>query len=541
MKPKLEFKIATEDWEFKQINELNYKTFVEEIPQHECNEGRLLLDKFHSENTYIICIRERKLLGMMAVRDKRPFSLDNKIKELDSYLPDHNFACEFRLLSIEHDFRNLRIIQGLLIVLAKFADEKGYDIALISANVNRLRFYEQFGFKAFGNEVGTQGARYQPMYLTLKSSLEFRKKSKIMSRVPNNFSIENENLINLLPGPVTLKPEVKKAMMDAPVSHRSEEFRKDFKIVKDQLCELANSKSVEILMGSGSLANDVVAAQLGQIKGKGLILSNGEFGERLIDHGQRMGLNYEEITIAWGDVFDYQELKSFLSNHLDINWLWAVHCETSTGVINDIESLEQICSSLNVRLCLDCVSSLGTQPVDLRNVYLGSGVSGKGLSSYPGLAFVFYNHGISPNPAIPRYLDLGFYAEQNGIPFTMSSNLVYALGQSLYSVDWKTRYSQLDLISLFTRDRINQLGFNIIASDKNSAPAVITISLPQWINSCDLGRDLQDEGILIHWTSKYLVERNWIQIAFMSTQSKKDILPLLNFLSKIKVPHSKAL
>ena len=33
------FKFATEDWEFEEIHRLNYKTFVEEIPQHPPNPG----------------------------------------------------------------------------------------------------------------------------------------------------------------------------------------------------------------------------------------------------------------------------------------------------------------------------------------------------------------------------------------------------------------------------------------------------------------------------------------------------------------------
>ena len=47
----LQFKIATEDWEFEAIHRLNYKTFVEEIPQHEQNAEERLVDKFHAENT----------------------------------------------------------------------------------------------------------------------------------------------------------------------------------------------------------------------------------------------------------------------------------------------------------------------------------------------------------------------------------------------------------------------------------------------------------------------------------------------------------
>lgn len=542
MNTKLEFKIASEDWEFEQINKLNYRTFVEEIPQHERNEDRSLLDKFHSENSYIICTKGKKLLGMMAVRDKRPFSLDQKLEDLDSYLPEYNSACEFRLLSIEKDVRNLRIVQGLLVVLAKFADEKEYDIALISANVKRLRFYKQFGFKPFGTEVGTEDARYQPMYLTLQSSRVFRQNSKLLSRLPDNFSLKNNEPVNLLPGPVSVGAGVKNAMSESPVSHRSEDFVKDFQLVKEQLCEIVDSKHVEILMGSGSLANDAVAAQLSLEKGKGLILSNGEFGERLIDHANRVGLNFELIKLAWGESFDPKRVENSLAQNPDIKWIWAVHSETSTGVLNDLKTLKEICVNRVTRMCLDCVSSIGTVPLDLSDIYLTSGVSGKGLASYPGLSFVFYNHEIlSRSDQIPRYLDLGFYAQSEGIPFTVSSNLIYALSAALKVFDKDKRFLELKELSDWVRGQIQDKGFRVIASDDNASPALITISLPDWLNSSELGQRLQDEGFLLHWRSRYLLDRNWIQIALMGECFQDQITPLFHLLSSIDDPLSKAL
>ncbi|GIV77575.1 MAG: hypothetical protein KatS3mg050_1969 [Litorilinea sp.] len=48
------FRYATEDWEFEQIHRLNYRAFVEEIPQHAPNPERRLVDQFHHENTYAI-------------------------------------------------------------------------------------------------------------------------------------------------------------------------------------------------------------------------------------------------------------------------------------------------------------------------------------------------------------------------------------------------------------------------------------------------------------------------------------------------------
>lgn len=97
----LEFRIATEPWEFEQIHRLNYRTFVNEIPQHSPNPEGGLVDKFHAENTYLICVRGRQLVGMIALRAKRPFSLDAKLSDLDSYLPYHRSVSEAGMLAIE--------------------------------------------------------------------------------------------------------------------------------------------------------------------------------------------------------------------------------------------------------------------------------------------------------------------------------------------------------------------------------------------------------------------------------------------------------
>ena len=81
-RPSLVFKFAIEDWEFEQIHRLNYRTFAEEIPQHEKSGAQRLVDKFHAQNTYLIGLCDQKLVGMLAVRGDRPFSLDQKLPEL---------------------------------------------------------------------------------------------------------------------------------------------------------------------------------------------------------------------------------------------------------------------------------------------------------------------------------------------------------------------------------------------------------------------------------------------------------------------------
>src|SRR2546421_9262585 len=107
-KAPLIFKFATEEWEFEAIHRLNYKTFVEEIPQHHTAPSHRLVDKFHAENTYLICLEDQKLVGMLAARGQRPFSLDQKLPELDSYLPAGRHVFEVRLLAIDKSYRGAR-------------------------------------------------------------------------------------------------------------------------------------------------------------------------------------------------------------------------------------------------------------------------------------------------------------------------------------------------------------------------------------------------------------------------------------------------
>ena len=162
----LKFKIASEESEFEQIHQLNYRTFVEEIPQHEPNPAGSLVDTFDKENTYIIALKGGKLVGMIAVRDKRPFSLERKVENLDRYLPEARSSCELRLLSVEKSLRNSMVFRGLARRLAVYCKRRGYDLALISAFPRRVPLYRRFGFVPFGPLIGKPGAFFQPMYLT---------------------------------------------------------------------------------------------------------------------------------------------------------------------------------------------------------------------------------------------------------------------------------------------------------------------------------------------------------------------------------------
>src|SRR5438094_9595504 len=253
----LVFKSATEDWEFEQIHRLNYRTFVEEIPQHHCSPTHRLVDKFHAENTYLICLSGRRLAGMLAVRGSRPFSLDQKLEKLDSYLPAGRKICEIRLLAVEKRFRGAQVLQGILALLWQHGIERGYDLAIISGTTRQFRLYQHLGFVPFGPTVGAGEAQFQPMYVTLET---FESTAREFLRASPSRSF-HPSAVNLLPGPVTVRREVRRAFEQAPESHRAELFTKGFQATKQLLCDLVRSGKVELLLGSGTLANDVIAGQ----------------------------------------------------------------------------------------------------------------------------------------------------------------------------------------------------------------------------------------------------------------------------------------
>ncbi len=172
----LTFKIADDPDEFEQIHRMNYATFVDEIPQHPQNSNQVLVDKFHGETIYMICLNEiRELVGMICIRDKRPFSLDSKINNLDDLLPPNRHVCEIRLLSVKKEYRNGRVFYGLVRLLGQYCLGRGFDMAIISGTTRQLKLYEHLGFKIFADPVGTPEALYYPMYLTVEETLpEFK-------------------------------------------------------------------------------------------------------------------------------------------------------------------------------------------------------------------------------------------------------------------------------------------------------------------------------------------------------------------------------
>ncbi|MCM3757841.1 aminotransferase class V-fold PLP-dependent enzyme [Sporosarcina aquimarina] len=514
------YRLARTKQDEEQILKMNYETFVEEIPQHIPNENRRLKDQFHNSNTYILCMKDSKVIGMLAVRSIRPFSLDKKIGPIEEKLPNPpRYPVEIRLLSIEARYRTGRPFLGMLQALVNWCLKAGYDAAVISGTVRELKLYRQLGFEPFAEPTGTAEATFIPMILTQETY-----ETSVAGRIA-------KPILNFLPGPTTTSETVQKALGTDSISHRSPAYSRLLLAVQEQLKVLTAASHVQVLQGTGTLANDVVAAQLQRIPGKGLILNNGEFGARLCDHASRFGLQFDSMERAWGDLFDMEEIEAELDSNR-YSWIWFVHCETSTGVLNDLETIRDLCLARSVRIAADCASSLGTVPINLEGIDFASSVSGKGLGSFSGLALVFHEQNIQPDPGIPRYLDLGNYTVSEGIPYTQSSNLLYALEKAVLALtcDPENHFVTIRKRSETLRTSIEGMGYQVLGQGMSASPGILTLILNEEESAHQLGEDLFLNGYRTHYESKYLRERNWLQLATMNEMSDDEINRFLTVL-----------
>jgi len=516
----LVYKIATDAREMDMIHALNYRTFVDEIPQHAANGARRLVDRFHAENTYVTCFAGERLAGMVALRGNRPFSLDEKVPELESRLPPGRRPCEIRLLAVEREYRKTSVFAGLMVRLLQIARARGYDLALISGTTRQLKLYRHLGFEPFAGPVGSSGAQYQPMMLTWE---------RFESRLGSLFSELSAApaRASFLPGPVQTTADVRQKFAEPTISHREPAFLDSMAGVREKLRTLTRAAHATVLLGSGTLANDVVGAQLSRQPGRGLVLSNGEFGERLIDHASRWRLGFDVYRCKWGAPFDLAQVANLLGQRP--RWLWFVHCETSTGVLNDLSSIEALCNDAGTAVCVDAISSIGSVDVDLRAVAFATAVSGKGLGAYPGLAIVLHRDRPSHDGVpLPRYLDLAMYAT-DGVPFTHSSNLLGALASALERAGPEHNEGVRRDAALLRR-KLDDAGLSSVASPAHASPSVTTLALPAHVSARDVAARVAKAGYAVACNSGYLIERNWLQIALMGEHSRSQLVRLVSTL-----------
>lgn len=550
-----EFTIASTPEDLEQVHRLNHQTFVEEIPQHGATSDGLLVDKFHDKNEYLICRKSGKVVGMLASHDQPPFSIADRLPDASILTQPGIRPVEIRLLAVEPTERKGPVLAGLVWLLYNRAQQAGYSHFVISGVVNQRDLYEHLGFEALGPAVGHGDAQFIPMWLpvprlqeTMGRAMKLweRRLSRSQpesAKAPGGSCTASREVVCLLPGPVAMAADVVEAFARPLVYHRTQEFLELFEGVRTELSALVGQKPVGVFVGSGTLGNEAVAATLAADRQAqdGIILINGEFGSRLARQAERWGLHPRRLEWDWGQPWDFEQIESAFQQLPAGGWVWGTHQETSTGVWNDLPTLVALAEKYGHRVCIDCISSLGTVPVDLSRVYLGTATSGKALRSYPGLAFVFGSPqaftGVNPE-RVPQYLDIAAAIHARGPRFTVPSPLVAAMAQALAPLSTasgrEARYAQIRELGGLLRDAVLEAGLTPLAEAKHANPSVVTFAPPKGLSADEFIARCREGGFSIAGQSGYLAERGLVQVAAMGHLTREQLEPFGDLLKSIQ-------
>jgi 2-aminoethylphosphonate-pyruvate transaminase len=265
-------------------------------------------------------------------------------------------------------------------------------------------------------------------------------------------------MILLNPGPVTLSERVRNALHRGDWCHREPEFAELTREINEHLVRVYRETTRDfesvMLTGSGTSAVEAMLVSFAPRDSATLVVANGVYGERMADMLAAQGKSHHVCQAKWGEPIDLQAVAAKLEQHGDITHVVAVHHETTTGRLNDLAPLGELCTQRKLPLLLDAVSSFGAEAIDFDgwNVAALAATANKCLHGVPGISFVLarkslWNDGLVSAGSV--YLDLArYYQGQHGTgysPFTQSVQAAFALREALEELadqgGWEQRRS----------------------------------------------------------------------------------------------------
>ncbi|MGV0028991.1 pyridoxal-phosphate-dependent aminotransferase family protein [Phormidesmis priestleyi] len=308
----------------------------------------------------------------------------------------------------------------------------------------------------------------------------------------------DDKLMLMIPGPTPVPEQVLLAMAKHPIGHRSGEFGKIMAEVTQNLKWLHQTQNdLLILTTSGTGVMEAGIINFLSPGDRVLVGSNGKFGERWAEVTDAYGLKTDRITAEWGKPLDLEQFRQALEadTQKQIKAVIVTHSETSTGVLNDLETINRHVKAHGEALIIvDTVTSLGAMniPVDALGLDVVASGSQKGYMIPPGLGFVAVSAKAweaYKTAKLPRYyLDLGKYrkdAAKDTTPFTPPINLFFALQAALRMMQaegLENIFARHQRLLTATRAAIKAMGLPLLAADECASPAITSV-IPSGVNA----------------------------------------------------------
>ncbi len=297
----------------------------------------------------------------------------------------------------------------------------------------------------------------------------------------------------LTPGPLTTSAATKEAMLHDWGS-RDATFIATNARVLENLLKIANATSTHVcvpVQGSGTFAVEATLGTLIPKGGKALVLINGAYGQRMVkilEYAGRASVSYETAEDTPPNPDD---ISTLLENDTDITHVLAVHCETTSGILNPIEAIADVCLQHKRSLIIDAMSAFGAIELDATKVHFDAVMasSNKCLEGVPGMGFALIRksvlEGCSGNA---HALSLDLYDQWVAMEknaqwrFTPPTHVIVAFDAAIEQffaaggvAGRFKRYTENGRILI---DGMRELGFKTLLPDNLQAPIIITFEMP---------------------------------------------------------------
>lgn len=297
----------------------------------------------------------------------------------------------------------------------------------------------------------------------------------------------------LTPGPLTTSDTVKQAML-RDWGSRDERFLALNHRILQRLTALAGGEGTHVavpVQGSGTFAVEATIATLVPRSGALLVLVNGAYGRRMVEMARTMGRSVEALEWPEDRAVDPARVDQKLAEAPHITHVAAVHCETTSGILNPINTIAEVVARRRRALIVDAMSAFGALPLDARETPFTALVasSNKCLEGVPGMGYaVIRRDALEQCKGQAHSLSLDLYAQWQGFEkngqwrFTPPTHVIAAFGQALEEHEAEggiagrgARYASNHRILV---DGMEELGFRCLLPRADQAPIIVTFLMP---------------------------------------------------------------
>ncbi|AWB09639.1 alanine-glyoxylate aminotransferase apoenzyme [Thermodesulfobium acidiphilum] len=309
----------------------------------------------------------------------------------------------------------------------------------------------------------------------------------------------------MCPGPSEVNPEVFLAMAKPLVSHVDPTFFALLDQLQGQLKTIFQTENICMLLsGTGTSGMEASLINFLEPDDRVLVGVIGHFGDRIRMIAERIGCNVKVVSAPEGKALDPDDVEIAIKG-FSPKLFACVHAETSTGVLQPLEDIMNICKKYEVLTLVDTVASLGgvNVPVDSLGIDIVYSGSQKCLGCPPGVAPISFSPRAERilESLTPRnyYLDLRLirkYWLERVYHHTPPVSLFYACNKGFDLIIEEgliNRFERHRKIGLALQKGLEAMGFKLVADKNVQNPVVTAVYLPAEIEDIKLRKILLEE------------------------------------------------